>query len=956
MDFFVPNDEEIFLLTGEKDPYKNVQMLVDAGVKTAVVKIGKDGCLVGTKDGTAVPSTDPQYHNNSKYWSDLAAQYAAQFGSAVKWRGSVAFANIPTSGMANGELYDISDSFTTDSRFVVGPGVSEPAGTDIIWNETASKWDIDTPSGVTSFNGRMGAVTPQSGDYSKGDVGLGNVDNTSDLNKPISTATQTALDGKMKKATGTAGQFVGYDSNGDPEAQSLPVMTGATTLANGEAGLVPAPTVSDREKFLGGDGAWHTPAGSGSGHTIMDENGNTFTNRPVLQFMDSDVTDDSEHDRTIITPHGGTTIVQIPSVVGTTFTYTGSAIGPQVTGLDTEHITITGATATNVGSYTLTAALNDPSRMVWTDMTTGNKTFAYTITKMPITIPTVTGSFTYDGTEKSCTISPASSDYYTQTGTTASTNAGTFSITFELNDTANTEWSDGTITDKVKNWSIAKANQTISLSSYSVTVNGATSTAQVSVIGSQGAVRAISSMPTIASASVNGSTITITGLTNGSATISVSADATSNYNASNTVSVSVTANMYTLYGFHLDGTESNPASMISYQVQYNGANVKNYDYSPAAVNLTTGAMNPGSWNLTDDFFIPRSCMLKYDGTVDYYLDENDESKKADGTASDVANTSYGGNAMMEWGRDGKKIWMKIVPDSTPTNGATFYISDYQVDSGFHAYNFYDPDGNLIDHFYTPKYNGSLIDGKIRSLSGQTPCNNITVHNEANYAAANNMHNKNEWAPEEWVDRILINVLLMMIGKSSNTQAVFGAGYTYGTLSSASYLAASGTLNGKGQWFGSTTKNDKTKGVKVFGMEHWWGNIWRRMLGLLNVQGTIKYKLTYSQVDGSTQTGYDFTGAGYKTVSDSTPSGNTGAYVSVSTFTPDGIFPKTTSGSATTYYCDGLWYNNSITGIAAGGGPLSDTLCGSSALLLNYAYADTAFYIGASLSCRPLAPS
>ena len=36
MDFFVPNDEEI---------------LVDAGVKTAVVKIGKDGCLVGTKDG-----------------------------------------------------------------------------------------------------------------------------------------------------------------------------------------------------------------------------------------------------------------------------------------------------------------------------------------------------------------------------------------------------------------------------------------------------------------------------------------------------------------------------------------------------------------------------------------------------------------------------------------------------------------------------------------------------------------------------------------------------------------------------------------------------------------------------------------------------------------------------------------------------------------------------------------
>src|SRR5581483_4826466 len=36
---------------------------------------------------------------------------------------------------------------------------------------------------------------------SKGDVGLGNVDNTSDASKPISTATQTALDAKLAKAS-----------------------------------------------------------------------------------------------------------------------------------------------------------------------------------------------------------------------------------------------------------------------------------------------------------------------------------------------------------------------------------------------------------------------------------------------------------------------------------------------------------------------------------------------------------------------------------------------------------------------------------------------------------------------------------------------------------------------------------------------------------------------------------
>lgn len=53
--------------------------------------------------------------------------------------------------------------------------------------------------GVASFNGRTGKVVPADGDYTKDQVGLGNVDNTSDANKPISTATQTALDAKAAK-------------------------------------------------------------------------------------------------------------------------------------------------------------------------------------------------------------------------------------------------------------------------------------------------------------------------------------------------------------------------------------------------------------------------------------------------------------------------------------------------------------------------------------------------------------------------------------------------------------------------------------------------------------------------------------------------------------------------------------------------------------------------------------
>lgn len=63
---------------------------------------------------------------------------------------------------------------------------------------------------VTSVNGRVGDVT-----LDKTDVGLGNVDNTSDLNKPISSATQYALDGKQPNLVNRVNIELGRDLTGD---------------------------------------------------------------------------------------------------------------------------------------------------------------------------------------------------------------------------------------------------------------------------------------------------------------------------------------------------------------------------------------------------------------------------------------------------------------------------------------------------------------------------------------------------------------------------------------------------------------------------------------------------------------------------------------------------------------------------------------------------------------------
>ena len=56
-------------------------------------------------------------------------------------------------------------------------------------------------------------------EVTKAQVGLGNVDNTSDLNKPISTATQNALDTKVDR-TSVANRVYGTDANGNQTTYS----------------------------------------------------------------------------------------------------------------------------------------------------------------------------------------------------------------------------------------------------------------------------------------------------------------------------------------------------------------------------------------------------------------------------------------------------------------------------------------------------------------------------------------------------------------------------------------------------------------------------------------------------------------------------------------------------------------------------------------------------------------
>lgn len=50
IDYILPNEDEIALLTGIRDSRKNAELLVEAGVGCAVVKCGAKGCIIATKE------------------------------------------------------------------------------------------------------------------------------------------------------------------------------------------------------------------------------------------------------------------------------------------------------------------------------------------------------------------------------------------------------------------------------------------------------------------------------------------------------------------------------------------------------------------------------------------------------------------------------------------------------------------------------------------------------------------------------------------------------------------------------------------------------------------------------------------------------------------------------------------------------------------------------------------
>lgn len=386
-----------------------------------------------------------------------------------------------------------------------------------------------------------------------------------------------------------------------------------------------------------------------------------------------------------------------------------------------------------------------------------------------------------------------------------------------------------------------------------------------------------------------------------------------------------------LYGFDIDLLDENPDTRVSYP-----EDVDNFDFTPARMGDST--FSYGDWPSTPgEKFMPNPCMLLYNGNVDYYLNPDNYAQRIKGSSSDIDNMSYAGNGMMEWGKIYTKRWEEA-------GVYHFRCSDVKIDDDYECWSNYDKNDNQIDHFYTPIFDGSWdTNGRMRSISGQAPKVSISTERQIETSKANG---EDIWYTEVTADILLIQDLLIMMFKSTNLQESLG----YGRVD-ASDSISSGSMNDKGLFWGS---KDMTSGVKAFGMENLWGNLWRRIAGWIYKDRIQLVKLTRGTKDGSDVSDYNMTGDGYIPVPDSTISRSN--YISGMKVMPYGRFPIEALGSSSTFECD--WVYTSLTDntyyAIIGGSRDAKSYGGPFYVNFGTEPAIATTQHGSAISCKPLA--
>lgn len=340
------------------------------------------------------------------------------------------------------------------------------------------------------------------------------------------------------------------------------------------------------------------------------------------------------------------------------------------------------------------------------------------------------------------------------------------------------------------------------------------------------------------------------------------------------------------YGMIIHQAIANPNERI----EYIGINT---NYRKMTPDFASGKVDYGDWIGMPTIARNKPAMIKTDGTLDYYLDESDYSKKANGTASDVSNLAYDGNAFAWF----PAMWMKIIEND----------SDLEVRF---AYEQLDPDyyevcptgsaGAWLPMFYGYAENSSGS-YRMRSIAGTSELGNQSGNTTTDVQNTSIKANGNDYYFLGGKLLDCLTLLQYMWFKTTNSDSICRGNQDGYDSTAANYGTKDNAIVGGGQFY---LKNNGTSANKILHcLPLATYDVWLRNPYWVVNNGAIKVSKDYT---------FDTTGSSYIATGLTIPSAG---YQNELTYVSGyGLVPKTTGASDTTYYCDYLYVDASITAV------------------------------------------
>lgn len=386
-----------------------------------------------------------------------------------------------------------------------------------------------------------------------------------------------------------------------------------------------------------------------------------------------------------------------------------------------------------------------------------------------------------------------------------------------------------------------------------------------------------------------------------------------------------------IYGF----IEHQSVLSPSERIEYIGLN-KNF--TPLTVDKSTGAVNYGSWGDFPIIKANKPWMVKDDGTPDYRLDESDYTKKEDGTASDVANTSYAGGAF-SW-------LMKIYKQEYLVGDDRYVKFSFSPRDGFEPVGFVDSSNKELEGVWIPMFYGSIVSTKMTSLSGTQPA--ASNQTSAEKTAIDNFSARAKFLGGPIIGTIID--LLLMFGKDCDLQGVYGKGNQDGYDAADTYKGVkANAVVGGGQFYGTSDGKSLNKIFHSIVLGTY--QQWMRDPYTACVSGKLYVSKNYTYDISTPSSTYAATGIDYTSVGD-TSWHYPHRYRSVSGFgnVPD---EPPYNGSTALGGCDGFIVNAGITAVALRFGACDyGAIDGLRALDLDCTAASAYWDIGAAILLLP----